>query len=90
MRKIVKFFKLSAKRNEILSNVVKEKLNKNIGIVLDCPTRWSCLQEAFDRFLELRECVEGTHNNKSIRKPEIWSQYDLYNLEVSKIKINVF
>ena len=83
MRKIVKFFKLSAKRNEIFSNVVKKKFNKNIRLVLDSPTRWSSLQKTIDRFLELRECVEETLNHKSIKKPEMWSQYDNHNLEVS-------
>ena len=78
MRQIVKMFKASPKKNEILLKIVKENLNKDVGLILDTKTRWNSLQQAIERFLSTH--VSKLHRN--IKEPEMWSLHDTLNLKV--------
>ena len=82
MRQIVKMFKASPKKNEILLKIVKENLNKDVGLILDTKTRWNSLQQAIERFLLLHTCVEAALKDRNIKEPEMWSLHDTLNLKV--------
>lgn len=53
VRWIVKFFKRSALRNEVLQKIVLRNLKKQLELLLDCKTRWDSLVVMLERFLEL-------------------------------------
>lgn len=57
MRKIIKFFKKSSLRSEVLQKYVLQKHGKPLKLVLDVKTRWSSLVDAITRFLKLVEPV---------------------------------
>ena len=54
VRRIVKFFKLSPLKNEILQNYSKEKHPNGLQLILDCKTRWSSLLYMLERFVKLK------------------------------------
>ena len=57
VRKMVKLFKKSPLKNEILQKYVVEDFRKPLELILDCKTRWSSLFEMLRRFLELKNCI---------------------------------
>ena len=58
VRGIVKFFKRSPLKNEILQNYAKEKHPNGLQLILDCKTRWSTLLYMFERFVKLKIPVQ--------------------------------
>ena len=58
VRKIVKFFKRSPLKNEILQNYAKEKHPNGLQLILDCKTRWSTLLYMLARFVKLKIPVQ--------------------------------
>ena len=56
VRKIVKFFKKSPTRTDVLYKHVLED-NKRAGLVLDCKTRWSSMADMVSRFLLLKDVI---------------------------------
>ena len=58
VRKIVKFFKRSPLKNEILQNYAKEKHPNGLQLILDCKTRWSSLLYMLERFVKLKIPVQ--------------------------------
>ncbi|CAK1540375.1 unnamed protein product [Leptosia nina] len=60
VRKIVRYYKNSASRNELLQKKVKKKYDKEIPLILDCRKRWSTLCEMIGRFLKLKDCIHET------------------------------
>lgn len=58
VRKIVKMFKNSPKKNEILQGYVKAEFKNEIGLLLDVKTRWSSLVKMLRRFYDLRNCIK--------------------------------
>lgn len=56
MRKIIKFFKRSAIRTEVLNKHVMIKEGKALKY---CKTRWSTLGAAVNRFLKIKSCVNS-------------------------------
>lgn len=53
VRKIVKLFKRSPLRNDILQHYVNSECGKQLCLILDCKTRWNSLAAMLDRFLTL-------------------------------------
>lgn len=82
MRAIVKMFRDSPKKNEILQKIVKRTKNKELNLILDVKTRWSSFQKSGIRFLEIEECVTESLAHKSISKMEMWSDEDSRLLKV--------
>ncbi|CAK1592201.1 unnamed protein product [Parnassius mnemosyne] len=56
VRKVVKFFKKSPTRTEVLNKHVLED-NKRAGLVLDCKTRWSSMADMVSKFLLLKDAI---------------------------------
>lgn len=59
MRKLIKFFKYSTVRTEILLKHVKQKEGKELKLILDVKTRWNTLASAIQRFLKLIDCINN-------------------------------
>lgn len=59
MRRIIKFFKKSAIRTEILNKEVASKEGKVLKLLLDCKTRWNTLATSVSRFLKLYPYVNS-------------------------------
>ena len=57
VRQIVKFFKFSAIRRDLLSSKVKARFNSGEQLSLDCQTRWNSLLFMLEKFLKLYEVV---------------------------------
>ncbi|XP_047520612.1 uncharacterized protein LOC125059942 [Pieris napi] len=57
VRKLVRYYKNSAARNEILQSNVRKKHDKEIHLILDCKKSWSTLCEMICRFLKLKDCI---------------------------------
>ena len=59
VRKIVKFFRKSPQKNQILQVHGKCEFNKEIILILDTRTsRWNSLVNIIERFLKLKKCIE--------------------------------
>ena len=54
VRRVVKLFKRSPLKNEILQTYVKEKYPNGLQLILDCRTRWSTLLNMLERIVKLR------------------------------------
>lgn len=57
VRKIVKLFKKSPTKNDLLQTYMTKDLGKNITLLLDCKTRWSSLADMLTTFNQVRLCV---------------------------------
>ena len=58
VRKIVKLFKRSPLRNEVLQTYVREKHPNGLQLILDCKTRWSSLLNMLERILKISVPVQ--------------------------------
>ncbi|KAJ6646598.1 hypothetical protein Bhyg_01811, partial [Pseudolycoriella hygida] len=58
VRTIVRFFKRSPVKNDLLQSYVKAECSKERKLLLDCKTRWSSLSDMLDTFYELRKPVK--------------------------------
>lgn len=58
VRTIVKMFKRSPKKNEILQRYVKPDFKHEMVLLLDTKTRWSSLAKMLRRFYDLRNCIK--------------------------------
>lgn len=59
VRKIVKLFRKSPTKNDsILQKYVMEEHKKELGLILDCPTRWNSLLAMLKRFALLRTAIQ--------------------------------
>ena len=50
VRKVVKIFRRSPGKNEVLQKHALLEQNKELSLVLDCKTRWSSMYEMIERF----------------------------------------
>ena len=60
VRQVVKLFKRSPLKNEILQNYVKEKHANGLQLILDCKTPWSSLLIMLERIVEIQIPVQKT------------------------------
>ncbi|KAJ8729444.1 hypothetical protein PYW08_000536 [Mythimna loreyi] len=58
VRGVVRMFRKSPTKNDILSKYVKsDHNNKELKLILDCKTRWSSLADMITRFLSIKDSV---------------------------------
>ena len=57
IRNIVRWFRKSPVRNEVLQKYVREERGQELMLVLDCKTRWNSLYDMLDRFDVLKAAV---------------------------------
>lgn len=57
VRKLVKVFRKSAVKNEVLQKYVVLEQKKELSLILDCKTRWSSMFAMIERFLLLKKCI---------------------------------
>ncbi|KAG5672146.1 hypothetical protein PVAND_002299 [Polypedilum vanderplanki] len=81
MRAVVKMFRRSPLKNDILQRIVKRQYNKELMLILDCSTRWNSVFESGKRFLKIIDCIILALNHKDIKKPEMWNDFDTNLLE---------
>lgn len=67
VRKIIRIFRKSPVKNAVLQKYIKEKLNKELQLQLDCATRWNSIAVMLERFLAVYDCtkealIELNHN----------------------------
>lgn len=60
IRKIVKMFRRSPTKNDILQKYVKEENGKELKLIIDCCTRWNTLFDMCQRFCELENPLKKT------------------------------
>ena len=58
IRKIVKIFKRSPLKNDLLQRYVKEIYPTGLNLILDCKTRWSSLLNMFERIVKIKLPVQ--------------------------------
>lgn len=92
MRKIVKLFRYSAVKNEILQKIVKKENNgRELMLKLDSKTRWGSLYDSCDRFLKLINPVKEALTHKEIAGSYLWTNTDTEILKVSvSLKKKIF
>ncbi|KAI6653079.1 hypothetical protein LOD99_3915 [Oopsacas minuta] len=54
-RNIVRIFRKSSLKNEVLQSYIKEDLGKTSNLVMDCKTRWNSLVSMINRLLTVRK-----------------------------------
>lgn len=57
VRDLVKSFKKSPLKNDLLQKYSVEEYEKGLDFILDCKTRWNSLSDMIGRFLKLKSCV---------------------------------
>lgn len=60
LRKLVKLFKNSPTKNDVLQTYIKEEFGKTLQLVLDCKTRWSSLANMISTYNRVKQCVSKT------------------------------
>ena len=58
VRKIVRFFRLSPKRNDYLQKLIKEVHGVEKFMIADVRTRWSSLFKCLARFFDIRNSIQ--------------------------------
>lgn len=57
-RRLIKFFKFSAVRKNVLQKYIMEQEKKELHLLLDCKTRWNSLVPMIERLLKLKKCIK--------------------------------
>ena len=57
VRRVVKIFRKSSVKNEVLQKYVVLEHEKELSLVLDCKTRWSSMFHMIERFILLKRCI---------------------------------
>ena len=60
VRKIVKLFRKSPTKNDVLQNNLRMQFSKEKALILDSKTRWNSLLTMLERFYEIGEFVKKT------------------------------
>lgn len=58
VRKIVRMFRRSPLKNEVLQSYVKIECPDELSLILDSKTRWNSLAIMLNRFYKLRNCIQ--------------------------------
>jgi hypothetical protein len=91
-RKVVKFIKMSAVRNDIFQAKVKQEFGRNIELHLDVRHRWNSIFQMIDPLLKTKKCLFETFNE--LNAVEEINQLDIESLKALRdamepIKISV-
>lgn len=57
-RKMIKKFKKSGVKNNILQTYIFDQEKKKLRLLLDCKTRWNSLVPMLERFIKLKTCLK--------------------------------
>nr|CAI5830436.1 unnamed protein product [Callosobruchus analis] len=76
-RKIIRSFRKSPTKNDILQKYIKEQHGREMQLILDCKTRWSSLFSMLERFVFLENCVKKMIDFKM--EPMSSSEFQLLN-----------
>ena len=57
VRKVIKVFRKSTVKNEVLQKHVMQEHEKELSLILDCNTRWSSVFQMIERFILLKKCI---------------------------------
>ena len=79
VRKVVKIFRKSPVKNEVLQKYVLLEQNKRLSLVLDCKTRWNSMDEMVERFICLKKCIMKTLLDLSIEHGITTSEFSFLN-----------
>lgn len=58
VRKIVKVFRKSPTKNDLLQKYVKEEMIGETNLISDCRTRWNSLADMLERFVKLKVSIQ--------------------------------
>ncbi len=84
VRKIVKLFRKSPVKNDVLQEEVKKQHGREIVLILDCRTRWNSLLAMIQQFLKIKEqigivlgdmykmCVRSPHQSRMRNTRSCW------------------
>lgn len=92
LRDLIKSFKNSPLKNDLLQKYILEENGKNIDLILDCKTRWNSLSDMVGQFLKLKSCVFKAlldlKSNVKFTDEEIQDLHDIhYSLDVIKTTV---
>lgn len=94
LRDLIKSFKNSPLKNDLLQKYVLEEYGKNVDLILDCKTRWNSLSDMVGRFLKLKSCVFKAlldlklKSNVKFTDEEIQDLHEIhYSLDVIKTTV---
>jgi hypothetical protein len=68
VRKIVRVFRTSAVKNDLLQKYVKQEFGHEITLKLDVPTRWNSIICMLDAFFKLRHPIMKTLNDLNLEE----------------------
>ena len=57
VRKVVKVFRKSTVKNEVLQKYVMQEHEKELSLILYCKNRWSSMFQMIERFILLKKCI---------------------------------
>jgi len=72
IRKIVKLFKNSPVKNNILQRYVQEDEKKELKLILDCKTRWNTMEAMIERFLRIRSPIKKALSDLNLEN--MWNE----------------
>lgn len=80
-RNVIKYFRKSPTKNEILQKYVKEEFSREYCLLLDVKTRWNSLVLMIERFLKLKNCVKKSLIDLNLTN--IWKEEHIFILETT-------
>lgn len=69
VRQIVRKFRQSPIKNEVLQKRVRAAFGKPLKVQLDCKTRWNSTEAMLERYLQLYDCIDETLKELKIQNP---------------------
>ena len=78
-QKVVKIFRKSPVKNEVLQKYVLLEQNKELSLVLDCKTRSSFMYEMVERFICLKKCISKALLDLSIEHGISTTEFSFLN-----------
>jgi hypothetical protein len=82
MRKVVKIFKFSSVKNNVLRRMMEKEDIKPRNLVLDCKTRWNSLEQSISVFLSCLSSIIKALRHLKINSPIFWLDVDTRCQEV--------
>lgn len=87
LRSLVKTFKKSPMKNDLLQKYSAEEFGRSLDLILDCKTRWNSLHDMIERFLKLKSCVMKTSLDLKLKIN--FTEEDIQQLENICCSLNV-
>lgn len=89
---MVRSFKKTPLKNDLLQKYSAEEHGKSLDLILDCKTRWNSLSDMIGRFLKLKSCILKAlldlKSNMTFTEKEFQDLHDIHHsLDVIKITV---